>query len=396
MAGFAGIAACTVPTGESSESSNESTQSAATTCSALYGQCGGLNWTGATCCTASTCTFQNPYYSQCTATGTITDAGSSSGGSSSTCPTATGSDPQMRAAASAAFDIMRLAAQGQVGVSNAYYVYSVLASQRYRVASTGTTIEFDPTDPLFSKVTTAMQARLAIAQLDTTVAAFLVAGLKYAYTQTDGKQYPSIPAIQGLDGYSYPGPKSNPLLDHGSGDSVVITGTPWCGTEGVNFLQTTANTHSFGPLVMRNIIDWRSTVPSAFTGKNDVPSTPFNGNTSAGNPYLIVSVNGQTTTWATYNFTGEDCYTLPNDTCTGNLMIDPIPYTQPAAYYDTTGALVGPQANPFALTVTNLYADPAHQNQWATRTVSGVQQWGTFSTAVNVLGTTVYLYVKQM
>ncbi|HEY4012867.1 MAG TPA: hypothetical protein VGM06_06000, partial [Polyangiaceae bacterium] len=121
MAGFAGIAACTVPTGESSESSNESTQSAATTCSALYGQCGGLNWTGATCCTASTCTFQNPYYSQCTATGTITDAGSSSGGSSSTCPTATGSDPQMRAAASAAFDIMRLAAQGQVGVSNAYY-----------------------------------------------------------------------------------------------------------------------------------------------------------------------------------------------------------------------------------------------------------------------------------
>jgi hypothetical protein len=77
-------------------------------------------------------------------------------------------------------------------------------------------------------------------------------------------------------------------------------------------------------------------------------------------------------------------------------MIDPIPYTQPAAYYDTTGALVGPQANPFALTITNLYADPSHSGQWATRTVSGVQQWGTFSTAVNVLGTTVYLYTKKM
>ncbi|QSZ29920.1 hypothetical protein DSL72_004438 [Monilinia vaccinii-corymbosi] len=32
----------------------------------LYGQCGGIGWTGATTCTAgSTCVFQNPYYSQC-------------------------------------------------------------------------------------------------------------------------------------------------------------------------------------------------------------------------------------------------------------------------------------------------------------------------------------------
>ncbi len=302
----------------------------------------------------------------------------------------------MRAAASVAFDLMRLAAAGQVGQSNAYWVYSVLASQRYRVNSAGAAIEFDPTDPLYSYVTQPMQARLAIAQLDTTVGAFLVAGLKYAYAQTDGKQYPSIPAIQGLDGYSYPGPKSNTLLDHGSGDSVVITGTPWCSTEGVNFAQTCKNTHSYAPMVMRNIIDWRSTVPAAFVGKNDVPSTPFNGNTAAGNPYLIVSVNGQTTTWSSYNFVGEDCYNLPNDTCTGTLMVDPIPYTQPAAYYDASGNLVGPQANPFSLQVTSLYSDPSHQGQWATRTVSGVQQWGTFSTAVTVLGTTVYLYVKQM
>ena len=78
------------------------------------------------------------------------------------------------------------------------------------------------------------------------------------------------------------------------------------------------------------------------------------------------------------------------------MEIDPIPYTQPGAYYDPTGASVGPQTNPFSLVITNLYADPSHAGQWATRTVSGVQQWGTFSTAVNVLGTTVYLYVKQM
>uniref|UniRef100_A0A093UY78 Cellulase n=1 Tax=Talaromyces marneffei PM1 TaxID=1077442 RepID=A0A093UY78_TALMA len=43
----------------------------ATTCSSsavqtLYGQCGGINWTGATTCVSgSTCKVQNPYYYQC-------------------------------------------------------------------------------------------------------------------------------------------------------------------------------------------------------------------------------------------------------------------------------------------------------------------------------------------
>ncbi|KAK7756302.1 glycoside hydrolase 61 [Diatrype stigma] len=32
---------------------------------ALYGQCGGKNWTGATSCAEGTCKVQNPYYSQC-------------------------------------------------------------------------------------------------------------------------------------------------------------------------------------------------------------------------------------------------------------------------------------------------------------------------------------------
>ncbi|CAF1039532.1 unnamed protein product [Adineta steineri] len=38
----------------------------ATPCAALYGQCGGKEWTGSTqCCSGSTCTFGNDYYSQC-------------------------------------------------------------------------------------------------------------------------------------------------------------------------------------------------------------------------------------------------------------------------------------------------------------------------------------------
>ncbi|KAK6543073.1 hypothetical protein TWF694_006997 [Orbilia ellipsospora] len=36
-----------------------------TKCGALYSQCGGVGWTGATCCASGTCKALNPYYSQC-------------------------------------------------------------------------------------------------------------------------------------------------------------------------------------------------------------------------------------------------------------------------------------------------------------------------------------------
>lgn len=44
------------------------TQSASTACASLYGQCGGIGFTGATCCASgSACVVQNDYYSQCLA-----------------------------------------------------------------------------------------------------------------------------------------------------------------------------------------------------------------------------------------------------------------------------------------------------------------------------------------
>ncbi|KAI5475695.1 glycoside hydrolase family 12 protein [Pseudohyphozyma bogoriensis] len=44
-------------------------------CAALYYQCGGLNWTGATCCqSGATCKVQNDYYSQCVAASSTTSA----------------------------------------------------------------------------------------------------------------------------------------------------------------------------------------------------------------------------------------------------------------------------------------------------------------------------------
>ncbi|KAK2605770.1 hypothetical protein N8I77_008584 [Diaporthe amygdali] len=37
----------------------------ASSCAALYGQCGGQGWTGSTCCSSGTCKAANTYYSQC-------------------------------------------------------------------------------------------------------------------------------------------------------------------------------------------------------------------------------------------------------------------------------------------------------------------------------------------
>ncbi|KAJ1550926.1 hypothetical protein HK096_004200 [Nowakowskiella sp. JEL0078] len=62
------------------------------TCTSVYGQCGGIGFTGSTCCTAgNTCVVLNPYYSQCVpgtvTTTTVTSAPGTS--SSKTTTTAT-------------------------------------------------------------------------------------------------------------------------------------------------------------------------------------------------------------------------------------------------------------------------------------------------------------------
>ncbi|CAF4566302.1 unnamed protein product [Rotaria sp. Silwood1] len=59
-------------------------------CSALWQQCGGIGWTGPTCCDQSTCVVGNPYYSQCLQSGV---SSSSSFTSSSTVSTVTKSSP---------------------------------------------------------------------------------------------------------------------------------------------------------------------------------------------------------------------------------------------------------------------------------------------------------------
>ncbi|KAI0264994.1 glycosyl hydrolases family 11-domain-containing protein [Gloeopeniophorella convolvens] len=55
-------------TGSSSSSSSSSGTGTGTptgSCSALYGQCGGIGWNGATCCSSGSCKSSSAYYSQC-------------------------------------------------------------------------------------------------------------------------------------------------------------------------------------------------------------------------------------------------------------------------------------------------------------------------------------------
>nr|CDS82509.1 glycoside hydrolase family 11 enzyme [uncultured eukaryote] len=55
--GGGGTTTTSAPSGGSTGSSGS--------CSALYGQCGGTGWAGATCCSSGTCQESNSYYSQC-------------------------------------------------------------------------------------------------------------------------------------------------------------------------------------------------------------------------------------------------------------------------------------------------------------------------------------------
>jgi endo-1,4-beta-xylanase len=56
-----GTGSTTPPTSTTSAGSSPTGGS----CSALYGQCGGIDFAGPTCCSAGTCQVGNPWYSQC-------------------------------------------------------------------------------------------------------------------------------------------------------------------------------------------------------------------------------------------------------------------------------------------------------------------------------------------
>ncbi len=326
---------------------------------------------------------------------------------STACPAQSASDDQMRAAATIAFRLMRLSAAQVTSTSSStscaspcvvkdnVQSTSILAAQRYRVQSSGTGIEFDPTDPLYSFVSKEMQADLAFAQLDSSVAKFLSDGLKATYATDDGHLYPHLLALPALAHFSFTGPVTSHIRDSSSQDdshSATVSSKSWCGAFVVTIAETVDESWQFAPLEFDDINMWRSSVPSYFHGTAHGANTPFNGPTGA-NAYLIVSIDGQTKAFRNFPYT--NCWNNSGFKCTSTIEIDPVPYAEPGDYYSSAG-LVGAQSNPFALSNTVLYADPAHAAQWATRVANGVQEWGVFQTPTVLFGTTKYKYVKKM
>lgn len=51
--------------------STASGSSAGGSCRTMYGQCGGVGWTGARCCSSGSCKFSSDYYSQVSTTSEI-------------------------------------------------------------------------------------------------------------------------------------------------------------------------------------------------------------------------------------------------------------------------------------------------------------------------------------
>lgn len=71
--------------------------------SPIWGQCGGIGWTGATTCAAgSSCVLSGPYYSQCLpTTGSTTLASATTSTAATGLPTATSTTPLHQAARAA-------------------------------------------------------------------------------------------------------------------------------------------------------------------------------------------------------------------------------------------------------------------------------------------------------
>ena len=93
-------------------------------CSAVWGQCGGTGWNGpSSCCTGSTCTFLNPYYSQCLPSdtpSTSSTSSSSSAGATSSTTSSSGNDNRQPGVTTRYWDCCKASCgwPGKASVSN--------------------------------------------------------------------------------------------------------------------------------------------------------------------------------------------------------------------------------------------------------------------------------------
>jgi hypothetical protein len=306
----------------------------------------------------------------------------------------------------------------------ALYDQTIWSAQSFRIASGNASIEFDPNMPGYAFIPNSVKADLAFAQLDPSVASYLTAGLVSCLSVSDGSMVYGFRA-DFLKGFAYPASHNGSVTNSdGSVDNFTAQGSAI--NKGQETIAVTANSGptkpdpDFGILRYLNA-SWNGSAPTfpnywtaiypkfqgsdlnvgavnpgTWHGRYAAACTPFNGPGGSSNPYFILnqSINGQPQSFSAW-FQGVGSQSC-NNGCTASFKVDPAPYTEPGVYFDINNNPVGMQSNPFDLDPAYLYAVPDHASQWATRTVNGVQQWGTFSKPVVMYGVTEYKYIKVM
>jgi hypothetical protein len=282
----------------------------------------------------------------------------------------------------------------------------IWAAQAYAIS--GNQIIFDPNVPGYKYIPNQAKAELAFSQLDPGVASYLVDGLQSCFNNTDSQLiYNFRPGV--LKGYASntttTGTLSGLIAEYGApsgynrASAVDKYSTVGLGHGGKTVSSTLTSTtahpdYYFGLLVaisLTNFADTAAVVKKYYSTQGDgAACSPFNGPGGSANPYFVVSLNNQAIS-PRFDGAGQACASV----CTSQIVIDPVAYATPGAYYDSSGNLVGPQVNPFTLDQAQLYAVANHQSQWAMRVSNGVETWGTFSTPVTLFGVTKYAYTDQ-
>ncbi|GLB40266.1 putative candidate xylanase, Glycoside hydrolase family 10 [Lyophyllum shimeji] len=118
----------------------------ATAQSPVWGQCGGIGWTGPTTCVAgSTCTVSNPYYSQClpNGTGTTTTSGTGTGGALPTGTSTAGLSVVALAAGKKYFG----SATDNPELTDTAYVAELSNTKDFNQITPGNSMKWDATEP---------------------------------------------------------------------------------------------------------------------------------------------------------------------------------------------------------------------------------------------------------